>query len=423
MRLVTTLFVMLAFAPVAMAEFESNGVLDTTESTHPLNGKIVEFTGGDHKSLIVPMAIPYDGPAPDGRLRVEALGTGLKYPAMLHEGMIHFVAQGANPGNLYGYEFIIDKANADAAPLITVEKQANKDAVDVVIDGELFTTYHYSNDYKKPFLWPLNTNNGVGVTRDYPMVDDESSKIGKDHPHHKSCYVAYGDVNGSDLWGEEEGSGFQHSGEVTFGSGDVFGWIKATNTWQDKDHNPIVTEAREYRFYMTPDRKRLFDLKVTFTADHGDVKFGDTKEGGLCTVRMRPEASYKNAIITNAEGDTGESNAWGKPSPWCDFSAKTDDFGTFGLAIFDNPGNLRYPTCWHVRGYGLMGANCFGYSYFGEKDHNKDLVPANGDWELPSGKSQTWNYRVYVHSGDANGAAVADRYADYVSPPALTWKE
>lgn len=423
MRVLPVLLCALLLAPLALAYPEDGASTDANESTHPLNGQVVEFTGGEHKSLYMPLSVPYDGPAPDGRLEVESLGTGRNYPAMLHDGALHFVARGATPGKPYGYQFHVDKENADSEPRVVARKQDGKDIVDIFIEGEHFTSYHYSNEWKKPFLWPLNSRNGVGVTRDYPMSEEGIPKHAKDHPHHKSCYVAYGDINGVDLWAEGSNSGFQHSDEVTWGSGDVFAWVKAKNTWQDKDHNPIITEEREYRFYNTPDRRRLFDLKVTFTADHGDAKFGDTKEGGLCAVRMRPEISYRDAIITNAHGDQGEPKTWGKPSPWCDYSAETEDFGTLGLAIFDHPGNMRHPTSWHVRGYGLMGANCFGYSYFSEKDYNKDLMPANGDWELPAGESHTWNYRVYVHTGDVEEAAVADRYADYATPPALTWKK
>ena len=37
------------------------------------------------------------------------------------------------------------------------------------------------------------------------------------------------------------------------------------------------------------------------------------------------------------------------------------------------------------------------------------------------GETLTFNYRVYVHRGDAKGAKVADRYADYINPPKVSW--
>ena len=98
--------------------------------------------------------------------------------------------------------------------------------------------------------------------------------------------------------------------------------------------------------------------------------------------------------------------------------------GVRGITIFDTPGNLRYPTSWHVRAYGLMGANCFGWKYFGEKDYNKPLLPApTGDYDMKKGEKLTFKYRVYVHSGDVKEAGVADRYAVYTKPPAVSWVE
>ena len=87
-------------------------------------------------------------------------------------------------------------------------------------------------------------------------------------------------------------------------------------------------------------------------------------------------------MITNALGDKGEKTLWGKPSPWCDFTGDVPKAGLRGIAIFDNPANLRYPTSWHVRDYGLMGANCFGYSHFSKEAYNKGLIPENGDYLL-----------------------------------------
>jgi hypothetical protein len=84
------------------------------------------------------------------------------------------------------------------------------------------------------------------------------------------------------------------------------------------------------------------------------------------------------------------------------------------VAIFDSPSNFRHPTHWHVRNYGLMGANAFGYSYFykGAK---------NGDYDVPAGADFPFHYRVYVHSGDVNEAHVAEVYNAYAQPLTGEW--
>ena len=193
-------------------------------------------------------------------------------------------------------------------------------------------------------------------------------------------------------------------------SSDLAAWIKAKNTWQDKDHKPVIAEEREYRFYPGAPSARVFDVTITFTAAYGPVLWKDTKEGGIVAFRMRPgmqlPSKKGNGVITLA---TGEKNAaaWGKKSPWSDYSGTIEGKGVRGIAIFDNPQNLRYPTNWHIRDYGLNGANCFGLSDFTNKKEN-------GDFTLENGKSITFKYRVVVHSGTAEEANLAKLYAEYV---------
>ncbi len=394
----------------------------------------IMLNAGDYKLLNPPIILPYGGPEPDGRIQVEEEKTGKRFPVTIRDGEFVFIPEGAMPGTSHRYAVKLEEKDSTIEPRVQLKKQKDKDVIDVFIDDVHFTSYNYSNDNKKPFLWPVNSEGQVGVTRDYPMAEIAGEK-GRDHPHHKSFYAAYGEVSlinqadpadntpsPADCWAEGENSGFQHSGEVTYGSGDAYGWVKATNTWQDKDHKPLLTEEREYRFYATPEKGRLVDAHLTFRADYGDVLFTDTKEGGMVAVRMRPELSYDNAVITNAQGDVGESTTWGKPSPWCDYSGKMEGVGWRGLTVFDHPTNLRYPSSWHVRGYGLMGANPFGYSYFGEKEYNKGLLPVeNGNYTIKNKETLSFQHRVYVHSGDVESAAVADRFADFATPPDADW--
>ena len=393
----------------------------------------ITLKAGEHKVLNAPISLPYGGPELDARITVREGKTGKNFPVTVRDGEFVFIPEGAMPGTTHRYAVEIEDKDPTIFPRVRVTQQGDKPIIDVLIDDVHFTSYHYSNDWKKPFLWPVNSEGQVGVTRNFPMGEQESEK-GKDHPHHKSFYAAYGEISligqpmpndkPADCWAEGKNSGFQHSGEVTYGSGDAYGWVKATNTWQDMNHRPLLTEEREYRFYATPEKGRLVDTFLTLRADYGDVLLSDTKEGGMVAIRMRPELSYENAVITNALGDVGESKTWGKPSPWCDYSGKMEGVGWRGLTVFDHPSNFRFPTSWHVRGYGLMGANPFGYSYFGEKDHNKGLLPVeNGDHVIKNKKTLSFKHRVYVHSGDVKKAAVADRYADFATPPEADWVE
>ena len=416
-----SLALLLAVAPLAGA----TGLADTK----------LTVKNGETKLVQSPLSVKYDGPAPEGRIVVEEGKTSKRFPATLRDGELVFVPEGAMPNTEHTYTVLVEDGKNAAAPRVRLEQQADKPIVDVFIDDVHFTSYHYSNDNKKPFLWPLNSEGQVGVTRDWPMGEMAGDKA-KDHPHHKSMWAAYGEVSlvnpdGTplavdakpwDCWAEGENSGFQHSGEVTFGSGDAYGWVKARNTWQDKDHKPLLTEEREYRFYATPENGRLIDTHVTFTAEYGTVKFTDTKEGGMVAIRMRPELSDTAGVITNALGDVGEATLWGKPAPWCDYSGQMPGIGWRGVTVFDHPTNLRYPTSWHVRSYGLMGANPFGYSYFKEQAYNKGLLPSeNGDYIIKDKGTLSFKHRVYVHSGDVKQAEVAERFASFATPPEVKW--
>ncbi|MBW7863797.1 MAG: hypothetical protein GX580_14795 [Candidatus Hydrogenedens sp.] len=393
-----------------------------------LNGKMIQVKAGDTARVAVPVSVDCAEAAPEGPVTVVDSDSGAALPATLADGKLTFVVDKLAAGEDKVFSVKVDPGKA--APRVSLEKKSGEDIVDVTIDGKLFTSYHYGSQWKKPFLWPINTVDGVGVTRDFPMTTESTPRTARDHPHHKSLWSAYGEVKlasagdeYSDLWAEGGNSGTQKAGEVTWGSGDAYGWIKSENVWVNGADVPLIKESREYRFYATPESGRLLDVKVVFTADLGDVEFKDTKEGGIVAVRMRPDiCGPKAAVITNAHGDVGEETAWGKPSPWCDFSGESKEAGWLGITIFDNPGNLRFPGSWHVRNYGLMGANSFGYSYFNEKAYNKGLIPERGDHTIKQGEPLVFNYRVYVHKGDVKEAAVADRYADYATPPEANWK-
>ncbi len=378
-----------------------------------LNGRKIALEAGDHITLNAPFTLPCDETAgPTEQVKLFHGGTGKYFPVTIRNGEITILPEGAMPDSTHEYSLRVFE-NATPAK-VQIRAGETPDTLEVHIDDVHFTTYHYSNENRKPFLWPVLSDGDVPITRAWPMGEAEDKT---DHPHHKSLWSAYGEVNGADCWGEGDGAGYQVSGDVTFGSGDAYGWIAAKNTWTDTDKNPVVDESREYRFYAGNPNARLFDVEVTFTAKYGDVKFSDTKEGGIVAVRVRDQIrADRGGVITNAEGLQGERETWGVASPWCDYSGDIEGEGQHGITVFDHPENLRYPSRWHVRNYGLMGANCFGLSYF-----TKGKGDLNGDYELKKDETLTFRYRVYVHAGDVANAKVADRYADYATPPKVAW--
>ncbi|NLN93065.1 MAG: hypothetical protein GX130_07155 [Candidatus Hydrogenedens sp.] len=383
-----------------------------------LNGTAIEINGGKTEVRNQPVELALDTDEAPAFITVVNEESGKKYPASLRDGKLCFIIDELPAGATAKARIETGERKAETPFRVQLRKKSGEDEIEVYIDDSHFTTYHYGSQWKKPFLWPVNGEGGVGITRDFPALVDTTPRKDRDHPHQKSLWSAYGEVNGVDLWGEGTGSGTQKTVEVTFGSGDAYGWIRARNLWEDQEGTPLLDESREYRFYAVPEAGRILDVKVAFNANYGDVLLSDTKEGGIVSLRMRPDICHGNALITNALGDVGEKTAWGKPSPWCDFSGNVPDVGWRGATIFDHPENLRYPGCWHVRNYGLMGANSFGYSYFVEKEYNQGLIPENGDYTIQDKEELVFQYRVYVHTGNAEEAAVADRFENWIQAEA-----
>ena len=285
--------------------------------------------------------------------------------------------------------------------------------IDVCIGGQLFTSYYYASSYARPFFYPLIGPHGDSVTRHYPMQELPDER--HDHPHHRSLWVAHGDVNGVDNWSELEGHGRILQREVcALHGGPVFGHLCTHNDWVSPAGQKVVSEHRCVKIYHLPSQVRLIDFDITFTATEGDVKFGDTKEGGIVSVRVASSMDVPvGGRITNSYNGLNEAETWGKRAHWCAYAGPVKG-NLVGIAVFDHPTSFRHPTYWHVRDYGLMTANCFGLSHF-HNDPNLD-----GSYVLPAGKSLHFAYRVYIHSGDTVAGRVGERYHDYVNPPQIT---
>lgn len=339
----------------------------------------------------------------DGRTRV---------PATMREGRVHFVVPSIDAGDsVSGHIVSVDTPIAE--PHVVVASDEALHRLTVRLEDELLTRYWHDPQNRKPYLWPMNTVGEVGITRDWPMGERVKTI---DHEHHQSVWTAYGDVNGADYWEYNERTGWQQTESLDWGSGDAFGWIRATNVWVDADREPVIREHREYRFYNGDAEHRLVDIDVTLIAGYGAVRFEDTKEGGFIALRIRDELRERSGsgTITNSEGGLGSKECWGKPAAWLDYSGPLEDHGVRGVAVFDHPTSFRHPTYWHARDYGLVGANPFGLSDFTDGR-------LNGDYTLPAGESITFRYRLLLHTGDVKKANVAEYYAGFANPPPARW--
>lgn len=282
-------------------------------------------------------------------------------------------------------------------------------SIKIEIAGQPFTEYHFTNT-PRPYFYPLLGPGEVPLTRRWPL--EPSTNEEHDHPHHRSLWFAHGEVNGRDFWSEEKQFGkIVHDGFTELKSGRDSAVIRSRDSWVDATGKVVCTDDRVMRVYNRVD-VRMFDFEVTIHASHGDVTFGDTKEGSMAlriaeTMRLKqPKNQPGQGHIINSEG-VKDAATWGKRADWVDYSGPVNG-RLLGIAMFDHPANPRHPTTWHVRDYGLFAANPFGL-------HDFEKKPAHaGDFKIPAGQSATFRYRMILHAGDEQQAGIAAKYQEYL---------
>jgi len=306
-----------------------------------------------------------------------------------------------------------NKAERSAAE--PVELTRNGSHVDVRIGGRPFTTYYFDPSVAKPYFFPLRSAHGTVVTRGFPMTPDIA---GEDHdePHQRPMYFAHGDINGFDFWGEAAFPKWSDHAASTFGrtvfrtvnqiqSGFGEGSLRATFDLVTPG-GPIAEETQTYRF-EGDEQSRIIDCAFAIQATHGPITMGDTKEGTFA-IRVVKALDSPPGRMVNADGASGEKGIWGKRSDWVDYYGRVADEDV-GVAILDHPRNLRAPTYWHARAYGLLAANPFGLKQF-TGDRRQD-----GRYVIPAGGSLTFRYRVFIHHGGAPQAGVAEAYRQFAA--------
>jgi len=321
---------------------------------------------------------------------------GVEFAAEVDEsGLLYAILPGMAAGQVtFQCERLGDRTACD------LRAERADQAVSVYLRDDLFATFRFGDDLARPCVWPLKGPAGLLMTRAWPLSDDDPDES-RDHPHHTSFWVAHGDVNGVDHWSLADGHGLQRVRGLAVDTGPVCSRVEAQIDWMTPDGQRQLSERRKLVFWAETPGARFIDLTVRFDMTEGPVRFGDTKEGGLCSIRVASSMEEKRGqgTITNGAGGRTEAACWGKPAAWCDYCG-TVAGQTAGIAILDHPGNFRHPTPWHVRAYGLMTANPFGLSYF----TGEEGIDGSHTWH--AGQAVEFRYRLLLHLGDAEQADI-----------------
>ncbi len=284
------------------------------------------------------------------------------------------------------------------------------DTIRVELGGEAFATF-VPQTFGRPILWPLLAPGGLPVTRAWPMQQEPGAA--EDHPHQKSLWFAHGDVNGVDFWTEGDNAGrIEPTEPITAEVVEHRARIVTSNRWLAPDGKVVCTDRRTHEFFASG-ALRGIDVTLVLRASHGALHFGDTKEGtmalrlprGLCFDRAQdPGHAY------TSEGKV-DAAAWGTRARWVAYSGEVDGKAV-GVALLDHVENLRHPTWWHARSYGLLAANPFGRHDF------EKAPPKAGDFHLAADDVLTLRYRVLVFAGPFERDAIEASWREFTRPAA-----
>lgn len=296
---------------------------------------------------------------------------------------------------------------------VTVELEEGAKA-SFYVNGDLFTSYVFQEGIARPFCYPVIGPGGKSVVREVNIPQKEDI----DHPHHKGFWVAQGHVNdGEDNWSELNDHATSVPQEVAvLSEGAVCGELFAINDWVSGRRgvqNKMLEEHTMIRVYNTPDCCRVMDWFINFIATDKGFFFGDTKEAGTLSVRLKESMEERNGgLIRNSFGATTEAENWGKRAEWVDYVGPVDG-ETVGVTLMDHPSNHGYPAHWHVRSYGLFTVNQWGiHDFTGDPGQRGDLTVKAGDM-------LSFRFRVFIHAGDTDAADVSGQYMNFVFPPTV----
>src|SRR6186997_1654024 len=250
-----------------------------------------------------------------------------------------------------------------------VEKK-DKKQVDVLFNNKLLTAYCNFDSSRKPVLFPVNTIDGITVTRSYPIKLIAGERT--DHPHHTGIWVNPGNKTLLD-----ELTTFNFSAD-----------IKANNFIIDritvltaKDSTVIFKDVKDGMFAIRVARELELPSKekTSFVDDKGNV------------TTVPPSGADATGMYYSSNGLQGDS-VWSTKGEWVMLTGKKEG-KNITIGMFDHPSNVGYPTYWHARGYGLFALNPLGRKVFsnGKEELNFSLKP---------GESVTFRYRIVVHSGE-----------------------
>ena len=275
-----------------------------------------------------------------------------------------------------GGAYAADPALPDAKPVPAMQAiPLPYDQAAFEHEGRELTRYHFGENLRRPFWYPMVGPGGRSLTR-MGMPGDPARSVTpssqpKDpnnpgnpggHSHQNSVWISHKDVGGFDFWrdsGDIAGQiVHQHvAGGFLYLDGEKAGML-SVNAWNDPEGNTLMFDRRRSSVFPGEDDSWWLVIDLQLEAPkNGQVVLGKTPFG-IVGVRMGKTLSVADGggRILNSEGQRNEKEAFRKPARWVDYSGPVTNDAAGGVTLMDHPNNPRHPAPFHVRDNGWMGA-------------------------------------------------------------------
>ncbi len=214
--------------------------------------------------------------------------------------------------------------------------------------GQPLFEYRYSRATPKTYVHPLYLPDGRPVCVDGPA----------DHVHLRGLMVAWSGVNGVDFWGEVNPAPHGRIVHQRFESlrDKEPVQVTAIQHWISQDQ-VLMVERRTLKAPAPSSEGIWLEWSSEFSAPKEPVTLSAAGHvyNGL-GLRFLPSMTGGQAL--NANGTASIEKANGEAAAWCTYYGALESGRLAGVAIFDHPGNPRYPTLFFVmnKGYGYLSA-------------------------------------------------------------------
>jgi hypothetical protein len=219
-------------------------------------------------------------------------------------------------------------------------------------DGTEIAGYHFGPNLHRPFIYPVIGPSGRSLTRMGHPHDPES------HSHHNSVWISHNDIDGINFWSDGGKGKIRHKRIIKFEDGEQACSITTENQWLADQNKVLLLETRSVTALPLDDSEWLMIIDMEFKANEKPVTLGKTPFGML-GVRMAKTIGVNDGggTIRNSEGAVNEKEILWKRARWVDYSGLITNEISEGITLFDHPDNPNFPSYFHVRNDGWMGAS------------------------------------------------------------------